>query len=165
MTIFFALCAPLVRHQELPDSLVPCGSLISPPGMPYRLHAKNRVCLERALRSSVLIHVPAPGDAEQCDDAWTIVSLDGVRVVKIVLEKKRVPQRDARASSRHTGQNPSLPAWLWPQLLHSSLDGERACRAQIPAGYPCRLALERVRLAAQVSLSPLLASCKKDAVT
>ncbi len=121
MTICFALCAPLVR------ALGAC--------------MLARPCRDRALLSRVLMRVPAPGD-EQGADAWTLVYLDGVRVLKIVLQKKRVPQRDGRGSG------------LWPQLLDASLNGERACRAAIPTGYPTWLSLQHVRLAAQVSCAP-----------
>ena len=97
-----------------------------------------------ALPAGVFMYVSAAGDAEQGEDAWTLVYLDGVRVLKIVLEKKRAPQRDGRGSG------------LWPQLLHGSLDGQRACRAQMPPGYACCLSLQHVRLAAQVWLAPCL---------
>ena len=116
----------------------------------------------------------ATGDAEQGDDAWTLVYLDGVRVLKIVLDKqKRLPQRggpaqtDERmlASAQPGGaqaarQTPCVPAWLWPQLLHPRHTGALACGTQMAAGYVSSSSLLQVRLEAQVFLA-LLCSCSR----
>ncbi len=110
--------------------------------------------------------VHATDDGEQGDDAWTLVYLDGVRVLKIVLDKKkRLPQRGGPAqtdegmlASAQSGgaqaarQGACAPAWLWPQLFHAHHSGAPVCGTEMVAGYVSSSSLQQVRLEAQVFL-------------
>jgi len=90
--------------------------------------------LLRAVRSS----------ATEPFDNYGLVFLDGVRLLKISLDKKRPPRRrdedSAAEEGGHQNQN------LWPQLMHTDDENELACAAVIEQGREGFLALDQIRI-------------------
>ena len=93
--------------------------------------------LFRAVRS-------AAEDGEGYDN-WGLVHLDGVKLLKVSLDKKRQPLTQAPANSAAAAE-----AMLWPCLLHTGgRIGEDACAAAIARGGAGLRSLDHVRILSQ----------------